>query len=197
MKRRKTRGLGSYPGTDDDLYTAPEVAAFCKVDLKTIHNWVERGQVQFFRTPGRHLRFRRADVMEFLKRYSYPVPPELRPRKPRIYVLEADPEACALLERMLSQQFEVAGFQTAMDVLLKAGAVPPEAIIANRDARQVDIDELRKAIARNPSTESCRVLTYATRDLPQGDHSGAGVASLMDRPGFKELRVFVETSGKH
>ena len=42
-----------------DLFTASQIARFCQVDLKTIHNWADRGQIQHFRTPGRHLRFRR------------------------------------------------------------------------------------------------------------------------------------------
>ena len=27
----------------DDLFTAPQVAKICSTDLKTIHNWVNRG----------------------------------------------------------------------------------------------------------------------------------------------------------
>ena len=55
-----------------ELFTASEVARFCQVDLKTIHNWAERGEVRHFRTPGRHLRFRRVDVLDFLRKYGYP-----------------------------------------------------------------------------------------------------------------------------
>jgi len=40
-----------------ELFTASEVARFCQVDLKTIHNWSDRGEIRHFRTPGRHLRF--------------------------------------------------------------------------------------------------------------------------------------------
>ena len=142
MKRRRTRGVGTFPVSDDDLFTAPEVAAFCKVDLKTIHNWVERGQIQFFRTPGRHLRFRRADVKEFLERFSYPIPAELKPRRPRLYLLEKEGEASSRLLRMLSTGFETAGFSSAMDLLLAAGAVPPDAVLVSREAAGSDVDAM-------------------------------------------------------
>ncbi|HEX2675074.1 MAG TPA: helix-turn-helix domain-containing protein, partial [Polyangiales bacterium] len=56
-----------------ELFTASEVARFCQVDLKTIHNWADRGEIRHFRTPGRHLRFRRVDVLDFLRKYGYPV----------------------------------------------------------------------------------------------------------------------------
>ncbi|MGB5413913.1 MAG: helix-turn-helix domain-containing protein, partial [Polyangiales bacterium] len=39
-----------------DLFTASQIARFCPVDLKTIHNWADRGRIAHFRTPGRHLR---------------------------------------------------------------------------------------------------------------------------------------------
>ena len=49
------------------LYTAQEVARFCEVDLKTVHHWADRGKVVHHRTDGRHLRFRRNDLVRFLK----------------------------------------------------------------------------------------------------------------------------------
>jgi len=59
------------------LFTASELAGFCDVDLKTIHNWCDRGRVEHFRTPGRHLRFKPRDVKAFLEAYKYDVPAEV------------------------------------------------------------------------------------------------------------------------
>lgn len=58
----------------EELLKATDVAKFCQVDLKTIHNWCDKGYVPHFRTPGRHLRFKRADVKEFLQKHGYPIP---------------------------------------------------------------------------------------------------------------------------
>lgn len=55
-------------------FTATDLAGFCGVDLKTIHNWVNKGKVPHFRTPGRHLRFKPADVKGFLEGFGYDVP---------------------------------------------------------------------------------------------------------------------------
>src|SRR6202012_3177766 len=65
-------------GVREKLLTASDLAALCEVDLKTIHNWVDRGRIAHFRTPGRHLRFRAADVAEFLRAWGYTVPRERR-----------------------------------------------------------------------------------------------------------------------
>ena len=72
---------GSDGGDAEDsggLFTSSDVARFCEGDLKSIHNWANKGEIRHFRTPGRHLRFRRVDVIDFLRRYGYPIPAVLR-----------------------------------------------------------------------------------------------------------------------
>lgn len=59
------------------LFTAAQLAKFCAVDQKTIHNWVDKGSIEAFRTPGRHLRFKAASVVAFMQKYGYDVPPEV------------------------------------------------------------------------------------------------------------------------
>ncbi len=60
-----------------ELYVTSELADLCKVDLKTIHNWVTKGHLPAFRTPGRHLRFKAVDVLAFVQKFRYPVPDSL------------------------------------------------------------------------------------------------------------------------
>ena len=59
----KSESMENRENLQPELFTASELARFCHVDLKTIHNWVEKGEIRHFRTPGRHLRFRRPDVI--------------------------------------------------------------------------------------------------------------------------------------
>ncbi len=59
------------------LLKASDLAKICQVDPKTVHNWVDRGKLKAFRTPGRHLRFNRSDVATFLREHGFPVPAEL------------------------------------------------------------------------------------------------------------------------
>lgn len=54
--------------------TAPEVAEIVSSDFKTVHNWVNKGKLKAFRTPGRHLRITRKSLLAFLKEYGYPIP---------------------------------------------------------------------------------------------------------------------------
>jgi excisionase family DNA binding protein len=68
------------------LFTAADVARFCACDLKTVHNWADAGKIDFFRTPGRHLRFKPAEVKRFLQRFGYPVPAEVEAAVPNAEV---------------------------------------------------------------------------------------------------------------
>src|SRR5678815_5037851 len=108
-----TLGSAGAPRTAEapELFTASEFAHLCGVDLKTIHNWADKGQIRHFRTPGRHLRFRRLDVVDFLRKYGYPVPEALRSGKPRVIVVDSDPGVLAAIRKVLGRRFEVSTFQ--------------------------------------------------------------------------------------
>jgi excisionase family DNA binding protein len=62
------------PAAAPSPLTARQVALRVGVELKTVHNWVSRGLLRHFRTPGRHLRFQLVDVDEFLRQQGYPKP---------------------------------------------------------------------------------------------------------------------------
>src|SRR5262245_28501097 len=88
-------------GVREKLLTASDLATLCEVDLKTIHNWVDRGRIAHFRTPGRHLRFRAADVADFLRAWGYSVPRELAKASSRTLLVLGSKETVALVRRAL------------------------------------------------------------------------------------------------
>jgi two-component system OmpR family response regulator len=58
-----------------DLLTPRELAELCGVSPDTVRSWCFRKQIKFATTPGGHKRFRRQDVLEFLKERGFPLPP--------------------------------------------------------------------------------------------------------------------------
>lgn len=132
----------------NDLFTAPQVAKICSVNLKTIHNWVERGEMKSFRTPGRHLRFRRQDIVEFLSRFGYPVPEGFQPTKRRI-VLISDNGSLRPLARSLSRDFDVEAFSDQVDALLSIGQQRPDLVLVNTDCG----DNARHLVDRLAATD--------------------------------------------
>src|ERR1700677_5150509 len=90
-------------GVREKILTASDLATLCEVDLKTIHNWVDRGRIAHFRTPERHLRFRAADVAEFLRAWGYSVPRELARGGSRTVLVVGSKDTVAHVTRALGE----------------------------------------------------------------------------------------------
>lgn len=106
------------------VYTAQDVAHFCEVDLKTIHNWVARSKIPHRRTEGRHLRFRRNHVVRFLREHGYPIPPELSDVKPALALgpLPGAPLASVEIDKKLASRFVLRRSPSAAVALVRAVA---------------------------------------------------------------------------
>lgn len=152
--------------TNNDLFTASDVARFCSVDLKTIHNWADRNHIKFFRTPGRHLRFRRLDVLEFLRKFGYPIPAEVQQLdapgahgKPRVMLVEPDSTRIPQLIEKLGDLFEVqTRTNTALALMaIGEGEVPPEAVVFKANEPYV-LEDFSKVFAKSDRYAKIRVL---------------------------------------
>ncbi|MDH5490972.1 MAG: helix-turn-helix domain-containing protein [Myxococcales bacterium] len=158
------------------LFTASELAAFCQVDLKTIHNWADRGEMRHFRTPGRHLRFRREDVIDFLRRYGYPIPPNLVAARPRLLVV-APLGRDEPLMRMLSPGHEVVEVTSPLEALLQIGASPPDAVLVPEQLVGVAAVDWIAAIKNAAATRHVRVLAIGTSRDEHASLLGAGASA--------------------
>ena len=55
---------------NNELLRPQQVAAMLGVTTETIRAWHRQGILPAVRTPGKHLRFRRADVVKFYQQYQ-------------------------------------------------------------------------------------------------------------------------------
>ena len=117
----------------NDLFTAPQLARLCSTDLKTIHNWVNRGEIKFFRTPGRHLRFRRDDIVEFLTKFGYPVPDGFSVTRRRVIVIDRASVSREQVARSLGAEIDVQAFSDYLDAAVAIGRQAPTVVCINAD----------------------------------------------------------------
>jgi excisionase family DNA binding protein len=165
-------------GVREKLLTASDLASLCEVDLKTIHNWVDRGRIAHFRTPGRHLRFRAADVAEFLRAWGYSVPRELAKASSRTVLVVGSKDASTHVGRSLGEALPVRHAAHPYDALVLAGADPADVyVVEQREAgKDIDVDAMLEALHRASPQASFVVLSdeagslppFATR-VPRGD----------------------------
>ena len=181
------------PGpSQPELFTASDVARFCQVDLKTIHNWADKGEIRHFRTPGRHLRFRRLDVLDFLRKYGYPIPELLRLGKPKVVVVDDDPSTLATLRRALAKRFELTTFQDPFDALVAVGSLQPDAMVF--DVKMPGLDGVRclERLRSIDATAHIRCIVYSTHDEMKKHATSAGAYDFIKRGEPAALRDSLE-----
>ena len=174
---------------DDDLFTAPQVAKICSTDLKTIHNWVNRGEIRFFRTPGRHLRFRRRDVIDFLTKFGYPIPEGFAPGRPRVVIVENDEKMLKGLERTLGKEFDVSAYGDHVDALIAVGRDKPSVVLLSAAGG----DETRRVAERLSTTaRGLQVAVYGWDESASPPPSAEGVRHIVERD-TRQIRQAVQS----
>jgi excisionase family DNA binding protein len=175
-----------------ELFTASDVARFCQVDLKTIHNWADKGEIRHFRTPGRHLRFRRLDVLDFLRKYGYPIPEVLRMGKPKVVAIDADPAVLAALRKTLSKKFELTTFQDPFDALVAVGSLQPDALILDVEMPGLDGIRCLERLRSIEATAHIRCIVFSAHDDAKKAATDAGAYDFIKKGELGELRDSLE-----
>lgn len=177
-----------------DLFTASDLARFCQVDLKTIHNWSDKGQIPHFRTPGRHLRFRRLDVLDFLRRYGYQIPDILRATRPRLVVVDADAQTQAALKRALQKRFEIISYVDPVDALVNLAQVQPDLLVVEVATEVGGLDGVHflERLREVEATRHIRNLVFTKRPDVKARALAAGALSVHDKEDLAGLKTALE-----
>lgn len=133
--------------TDIKLLTASDVADLCEVDLKTIHNWVERGCIPHFRTPGRHLRFQAMDVATFLREWGYAIPRRFYAELAQTVMVIGAKETLTAVSRALGQAIGARHVPDLMEALLRIGAEPTSAVVIDAGIAERHFDVLDRVVS--------------------------------------------------
>lgn len=171
-----------------DLFTASQIARFCQVDLKTIHNWADRGRIPHFRTPGRHLRFRKPHVLDFLRKYGYPIPDELDAERPRVALLVDGCGAKQEVLESLQSAFEVVDYDDPLAGLVQMGEQPPDAIVLATQIGQLTGAEVIDALRRGSNTRHVRAVMLADDESDKQAALHAGASAFVSESNLAGLR---------
>lgn len=161
------------------LFTATDLARLCQVDQKTIHNWVDRGAIPSIRTPGRHLRFKPNDVLNFLRKYGYTVPADLLKSIGRPLVVAVTHDPLDELRGMLGSEYELVVYTDIASAIASFRNAIPAAFIIDAD----DVAMVRPLLS-DPELQVIRWVVYST-DIDA--HSKAGVHAAIVAPNLPEL----------
>ncbi len=138
------------------VYTAQALANFCEVDLKTVHHWAEKGKVPHFRTEGRHLRFRRNDLVRFLRGHGYPLPGALVRARPTVAMAlsSLDHPTFTLddLVKKLGSRFSVQRWSGAVPALAHLVSEAPDVLVLSTEDPAIVAGPTVAALKADPAT---------------------------------------------
>jgi excisionase family DNA binding protein len=154
----------SGPPQDDDasaacLLTSGDIARLLDVDLKTVHNWVHLAHLSGLKTKGGHLRFHRSEVIRFMRRFGYPVPPRLGGVVPRAACVMGSPPAVPPSEELVRCEC----FERLFDAALASASGAFDVLVVDLDLFAIgQAMELVRALRRRELTNGVVVVGMST-----------------------------------
>lgn len=78
-----------------------EVAKICNAHQTTVINWIKEGKLKGYSTPGGHRRIKKEDLLDFMKKYQFPIPLYLAKKKKIVLIVDDDPSAIEEFKEVL------------------------------------------------------------------------------------------------
>ncbi|MAT15980.1 MAG: response regulator [Planctomyces sp.] len=90
------------------VLTTGEVARYCSVHFRTVLRWIERGDLNAYKLPGRgDNRIRIEDFLNFLAEHEMPIPAELgEATNNKVLIVEDEPRMARCIQRVLHGKYE-------------------------------------------------------------------------------------------
>lgn len=140
--------------------TTHQIAGLLGVSERTVANWIDRGHLDAFRTPGGHRRVAPDSLREFLRVRRMPVPEELS-EEVRVLVVEDDAPVAATLKGFLEkapQSYEVATIGDGVSALIQIGNWKPHVVLLDIIMPGMDGLEVCRKIKSNDSLGEVQVV---------------------------------------
>ncbi|MCD6311188.1 MAG: response regulator [Elusimicrobia bacterium] len=173
-------------------YTTFGISRICGVYPTTVANWIDKGILKAFATPGGHRRVREEDLKKFLKIHKIPIPDDISlPTKKRILVVDDDQSVRNAIEGIIKTQkkkYEVFtasdGFEAGLAVEIKK----PHLVILDLFLPGIDGFGICRIIKKH--NKKIKILAVTGYDTPETKKEilKAGADDYMGKPfGSKEL----------
>ena len=151
---------------DKAVFTTYDAARICNANIASIKNWIAKGLLRAFRTPGGHYRIKRRDLELFVQKYNMPYPFEEKARKV-IYLLDSDKKAVKVAETVLAGN-TIQSFTEPLHAALHIGLDRPDIIVFDVNAKGFDGTAFLDLLFAYPDTKNIQVVLY-TKGLSQAD----------------------------
>ncbi|OGS20472.1 MAG: hypothetical protein A3J83_03480 [Elusimicrobia bacterium RIFOXYA2_FULL_40_6] len=155
-------------GQEKKLYTTSEVSQICNMSLSTVINCANEGKLVTFETPGGHRRIKREDLLDFLKRYNMPIPPELIVTSVnKILIVDDDKLILSILSDYIKKNIPNSEIYTAVNGFeagSKIASLKPKLVILDIFLPGMDGFEVCKNVKNSAETKNIKIITITAQD---------------------------------
>lgn len=149
------------------MFTTFEVAEICDVTPVTIQNWIDKGWLRAYRTPGGHRRVKREALLAFLESRDMPHPFPEKVGVPRVLIVNGDQGLADSIKELLSSSEPAYEIQVAHDGF-RAGVLystsHPDVVILDLNHSSVDGYEVCRQIKQGEAGEETCVVALGGVD---------------------------------
>jgi PleD family two-component response regulator len=131
-------------------------------------------------------------VLDFLRKYGYPIPEELEAERPRVALLV---DGLAAKEEVLSAlrtAFEVVDYSDPLASLLQMGEQPPDAVVLAAQVGHLSGAEIIGALKRGKNTRHVRAVLFAASEADKQEALEAGASAHVSASDLVGLRDTLE-----
>jgi excisionase family DNA binding protein len=149
---------------EKDIFTTYDAARICNANIASIKNWIAKGLLKAFRTPGGHYRIKRRDLQLFIQKYNMPNPFQERYEK-KVYILDTDPAALDKLGKALADH-SVTTFDDPLPAALKIGLERPDLVVMDLDLGDVRGEDFVDLLFGYSETKNVAVVIFGDVEDP-------------------------------
>jgi len=146
-------------------FTTSEIAQYCQVTPRTVAQWIQEGKIKGYRTPGKHSRVKKEDLINFFEKYDIPIPLELQieNEKKRILVVDDDEGMVKSIKSVLMME-NIFTIETAYDGFVagqKLIKFHPHLIVLDIRMPRLDGYQVCSMIRSDPDNKSIKILVIS------------------------------------
>jgi excisionase family DNA binding protein len=176
-----------------DVFTTFEVGRICGVFHTTVINWINKGRLKAYTTPGKHRRIQKTDLLEFMKKFNIRIPKGFEDGERRVLVIDDEPHILQLIGRILTKSLPAAHvqlFSNAVEALVEIGKNIPDLIILDVVMPSMDGIEVCKTLRSAPQTARIRIIAVTGKKLSdeQETYLRQNVESVFRKP-FSPMKL--------
>ena len=181
-------------------YTPTEIARFIDVYPSSVNNWIRKGSLKAYSTPGGHHKVVREDLIAFLREQKVPVPKELETDMAKhVLIVDDEPGMVGMLEHAFSIHPGVFSWESRFNgyaALMRIGQRKPALVVLDILMPEMDGWGVVDHLKASPETRDIKVIVISgQKPLPSAEQLAAHkVDAFFEKP--FDVDAFLRTAAK-